>query len=106
MSTKGLNTFSLFTASFICSRCCHCNEKIKLDGDAVKRSRTYSCKPCNNARKAVLAAYKEKGQMALWSKMSKADQRKEILANKGKAVGRGRKFPVQITEQARPPPTS
>ena len=33
--------------------------------------------------------------------MTKTQKNKEILANKGKALGRGKKFPVKITEQAR-----
>lgn len=68
--------------------------------DCVKRSRSFACKPCNNARVAVIAAYKAAGQSHLWSGMDKAKQRREILENKGNSRGRGQKFPVKITEQA------
>ena len=32
--------------------------------------------------------------------MTQSQKNNEIRANKGKALGRGKKFPVQITEQA------
>ena len=68
---------------------------------SVKRGRSYACKDCNNARVAIIATYKANKQAHLWQQMSKVQQREEILQNKGKARGRGKKFPVKITEQAR-----
>lgn len=44
-------------------------------------------------------AYKEKGQEHVWKKMSKADQKKEIVKNRNNSSGKGKKFAVEITER-------
>ena len=69
-------------------------------GNMTKRGSAdlWSCLACNRARIAVIAAYTERGQKQLWSKMSKAQKDAEIAANKGKYPGRGRKFPVELSE--------
>ena len=66
----------------------------------VKRGSTYSCKLCNCARVAVIKAYKEAGQEHIWKKMNRREQFQEIKKNRNNSAGKGKKFPVEITERA------
>ena len=75
----------------------HCREATPTTS-AVKRGNSWACRACNQARVAVSQAYRTKGQSHLWAKMSKTERNSEILKNKGKNCGRGKKFPVEISE--------
>lgn len=66
----------------------------------VKRGKAFQCKPCNSARQAVVRAYKNDKRGHIWNKMSVKEQHAEIMRNRGKQQGRGRKFPVEIQERA------
>ena len=68
--------------------------------DLTKRGKDrYACLKCNSARAAVTQAYKDKGQSQIWSKMSVAERNAEIKSNRDKKPGRGKKFPVEISER-------
>lgn len=81
------------------ARCIHCQAMFDL-ADCVKRGASFACKPCNTARAAVQKEYKSRNQMHLWKRMTKAEQRAEIAANRGKSLGKGKKFPVELSEKA------
>jgi hypothetical protein len=78
-------------------RCLHCKEETAI-GQATKRGKLWSCDPCNKARRAILAEYTKRGQKHVWGRMSKDAKDVEIRKHKGKAPGRGKRFPVEIVE--------
>ena len=47
-----------------------------------------------------MKAYKDAGQEHIWKKMNRRDQYQEIKKNRTKSAGKGKKFPVEITERA------
>ena len=67
--------------------------------DCQKRGRSWACRPCDKARRAIISEYERQGQKHVWGKMSKDNKNAEIKKHKGKAPGRGKTFPVEITEQ-------
>ena len=93
----------LLLVAVVCSffggllRCLHCKDETPID-KATKRGKLWSCDQCNKARRAVVAEYAKRGQKHVWGKMSKDAKDQEIRKNKGKAPGRGKKFPVEIVE--------
>lgn len=48
---------------------------------------------------AVIAFFKKNDRMHAWKKMSASEKNAEIVANKGKNPGRGKKFPVELQER-------
>ena len=81
-------------------RCCHCKQLHELS-ECTKRGsgESYACLRCNSARVAIVALYKEKGQQHIWKKMSKGEKDAEIVSNRDKKPGRGKKFPVELSEK-------
>ena len=74
--------------------------------ESYRRSvNVYACTDCNLARLALQGHFKRKGQMHTWKAMSKPEKDKEIRRNKGKARGRGHRFPVVVSEKVMFPQT-
>ena len=80
-------------------RCVHCSDLFPLCECTKRGSDRFACLKCNSARAAVTQAYKEKGQQHIWSKMSVTEKNAEIKANRDKKPGRGKKFPVELSER-------
>lgn len=88
------------TSWCIVLRCVHCLDLFALS-ECTKRgsAERYACLKCNSARAALTQAYKDKGQSHIWAKMSTVEKNAEIKANRDKKPGRGKKFPVEISER-------
>ena len=81
------------------NKCMHCLGMFAAD-DMHKRGRAWACRPCNGARMALQAHYKAQNKLHQWSKMTKRDRNSLIASHRGKTKGKGRRFPIEITEEA------
>ena len=80
-------------------RCTHCSDRVPLKESYRRSLNIYSCAPCNQARLALQSDFKRKGRAHVWKGMTKREKDNEIKRNKGKARGRGNRFPVLVSEK-------
>ena len=80
-------------------RCMHCYCKMAVKDARLRGRSSFACAACNNARVAIIADFKKRGQMHVWNNMTKSERDSEIRSNRPNARGRGKKFQVTLSEK-------